>query len=80
VFVFIKTLRLCEKNQDLCSRGERRARCNCFRLLTINKKNILCELCALARDPVDSVNLATIVLQFGSALTSCVSSSHDYCI
>jgi len=39
----------------------------------MNNKNIFCELCALARDPVDAVNLANIVLSFGAALTSRVS-------
>jgi len=44
----------------------------------MNNKNILCELCALARDPVNPVNLAIIVLSFGAALTSRVSPGRDY--
>lgn len=50
----------------------------CVCLRSSSNKNILCEQCVLVRDPVDSVNLAIIVLQFGSALISCGRSSRDY--
>jgi len=54
----LRTLRLCEKHQDLCSRRARRARSDCFSLLILRNKNSLCELCALAIDSIDSVNRA----------------------
>jgi hypothetical protein len=49
-----------EKSGSFLSQGAQGS-LELFCLLFINNKNILCALCALARDPVDSVNLAIIV-------------------